>query len=314
MTSSDRATEKFAPWLSTAVFAYGLLMVSSLAWSGNIVLVRAIHEDIPPIGLMFWRCLITVVVLAPVFLPHWRRDLPRLLAQWRLIALLGVLQFVGGQTLLYVALQTTTAVNVGLLNATEPAMTAIVAWVLLVERVNRWQSFGIVLTLIGVATIILRGDVGTLFGLELVAGDLIVQLAMLSWAVYTVLVRRVPADIHPFVLLFAMSIPASLALLPFYALEMAWTGRYVEPTMGTAYVVVYLILLGTIVGLALQNMGIKRIGPARASSFTNLIPVFTAILGVVLLGEPFFEYHLAGIVLVFAGVAIVNRMRRRDDG
>ena len=314
MSSIKPGYEKFAPWLSAAIFAYVLLVVSSLAWSGNIVLVRAVHEDIPPVGLMFWRCLITVLVLAPVFIPNWRRDLPLLLQHWRLIALLGVLQFVGGQTLLYVALQTTTAVNVGLLNATEPALTAIVAWLLLVERVNRWQSFGIALTLIGVATIILRGDVGTLVELEFVAGDLIVQLAMLSWAVYTVLVRRVPTGIHPFVLLFAMSIPASLFLLPFYALEMTWTGRYVEPTIGTAAVVVYLILLGTIVGLALQNMGIKRIGPARASSFTNLIPVFTAVLGVVLLGEPFVGYHLAGTVLVFSGVAIVNRMRRRDDG
>ncbi len=304
------ASESFAPWLSTTVFAYALLIVATLAWSGNIVLVRAIHEDVPPIGLMFWRTLFTILILLPMFLSH-RDQLPLLLAQWRLIAALGVLQFVGGQGLLYVALQTTTAVNVGLLNATEPALTAIVAGLLLVERINRWQWFGIVLTLIGVAAIVLKGNVGALIGLELAAGDLIVQGAMLSWALYTVLFRRLARGIHPFVLLFAMSIAALPVLAPFYAVEMLVLERYVEPNAQTGIVIAYLIFFGTIVGVAFSNMAIARIGPSRASSFTNLIPVFTAGLGVVLLDEAFLGYHLVGTVLVFAGVAIVNRLRHR---
>ena len=312
MISSDRTTEKFAPWLSTAVFAYVLLVIANLAWSGNIVLVRAVHEDIPPIGLMFWRSLFTVVILVPVFVPKWRSHLPLLLENWRLIAALGVLQFVGGQGLLYIALQTTTAVNAGLLNATEPALTALVAWVLLVERVNRWQSLGIVLTLIGVAIIILKGDIGALVGLEFVTGDLIVQAAMLCWACYMVLFRRLRAGINPFVVLFAMSISASIALLPLYIIEMLWFERYVVANLETGVVIIYLIFFGTLIGVAFSNMAIGRIGPSRASSFTNLIPVFTAALGVVLLDEAFLGYHLAGTVLVFSGVAIVNRMRRRD--
>tara|TARA_B100000686_G_C16764102_1_gene960645 strand:- start:1351 stop:2286 length:936 start_codon:yes stop_codon:yes gene_type:complete len=307
----ESTTESFAPWLSTAVFAYALLMVANLAWSGNIVLVRAMHEDIPPIGLMFWRTLLTVLLLAPVFLVHRREQMPLLTEQWLLITLLGVLQFVGGQALLYVALQTTTAVNAGLLNATEPALTAIVAWILLVERINRWQWIGIALTLVGVAAIVLKGDISALGSVGLVTGDLLVQLAMLSWALYTVLFRRLARGIHPFVLLFAMSISACLALLPFYVIEMLWFDRYVEPNIETLLVVSYLLFFGTIIGVAFSNMAIARIGPSRASSFTNLIPVFTAALGVVLLDEEFLGYHLVGTVLVFAGVAIVNRLRHR---
>ena len=311
MTQPDSATESFAPWLSTAVFAYALLIVANLAWSGNIVMVRATHADIPPIGLMFWRTLLTVLLLSPVFLAHRREQLPLLTEQWQLIAFLGVLQFVGGQALLYVALQTTTAVNVGLLNATEPALTAIVAWILLVERINRWQWLGIALTLIGVAAIVLKGDISALGSVGLVTGDLLVQLAMLSWALYTVLFRRLAPEIRPFVLLFAMSISACLALLPFYVIEMLLFDRHVEPNVETAVVVAYLLFFGTIIGVAFSNMAIARIGPSRASSFTNLIPVFTAALGVVLLDEVFLGYHLVGTVLVFAGVAIVNRLRHR---
>ena len=311
MTRPGSATESFAPWLSTAVFAYVLLVVANLAWSGNIVLVRALHQDIPPIGLMFWRTVVTILVLAPLFLARRRDQLPLLRAQWRLIALLGVLQFAGGQALLYVALQTTTAVNAGLLNATEPALTAIVAWLLLVERINRWQWLGIALTLLGVAVIVLRGEIGGLAGLELVAGDLIVQAAMLCWALYMVLFRRLAPGIHPFVLLFAMSIPAALTLAPFYAVEMLWFERHIELNAQTGIVIAYLIFFGTIVGVAFSNMAIARIGPSRASSFTNLIPVFTAMLGVALLGEAFLGHHLVGTVLVFAGVAIVNRLRHR---
>ena len=311
MTRPGPATESFAPWLGTAVFAYGLLVVANLAWSGNIVLVRALHQDIPPIGLMFWRTVVTVLVLAPLFLARRRDQLPLLRAQWRLIALLGVLQFAGGQALLYVALQTTTAVNAGLLNATEPALTAIVAWLLLVERINRWQWLGIALTLVGVAVIVLKGEIGGLAGLELVAGDFIVQAAMLCWAVYMVLFRRVAPGIHPFVLLFAMSVPAALALAPFYAVEVLWFERHIELNAQTGIVVAYLIFFGTLVGVAFSNMAIARIGPSRASSFTNLIPVFTAMLGVALLGEAFLGHHFVGTVLVFAGVAIVNRLRHR---
>ena len=99
--------------------------------------------------------------------------------------------------------------------------------------------------------------------------------------------------------------------MPFYVIEMLWFDRHVEPNVETAVVVAYLLFFGTIIGVAFSNMAIARIGPSRASSFTNLIPVFTAALGVVLLDEVFLGYHLVGTVLVFAGVAIVNRLRHR---
>ena len=297
---------------NTVLAAYLLLGIAALCWSGNTIVVRAVHAEIPPFGLAFWRSILTILVLFPFFLPRWRQQLPILRGHWKLVIVLGLTQFVGGQAFMFLALQTTTAVNAGLLNATEPIMTVLVAWLLIGERFNRWQGLGIMMALTGVVIIVLRGDLERLLVLRFVPGDLWIQLSMLNWAVYAVLLKKwAPAGLHPFVLLFAMPIPACVTLLPLYVAEMTFTGRMIDLSWGTAAVVAYLTLFGTVIGVVFSNVGIARIGPSRAASFNYLIPVFTAVLAVVLLGERFQNYHFGAIVLVFSGVWLANRAHRR---
>jgi drug/metabolite transporter (DMT)-like permease len=289
--------------------AYALLIAAGLAWSGNVIVVRAVHDFAPPFAVSFWRCVLTILVLLPFVWRPFRAQWPTVRAAWRLILAFGVLQFVTGQALLYLALDTTTAVNAGLLNVTQPAITAIVAWFVIRDRLSRWQIGGIAAALVGVVVIVLRGELATLSTLSFVIGDLWVELALLSWSLYSIILKRSALKLGPFVLLWASCVPAGFLLFPLWLIEMAWAGRTMALTWETTGIVAYVGFFGTIVGMAAWNEGNLKIGPSRAASFLYLIPVFTVVLAVIVLGEAFEVYHLIGMVLVFGGVALANRLR-----
>lgn len=270
--------------------------------------MRAVHEAVPPLGLAFWRSVVTA--LAPLIAWRWRRDGRLILTHWRLIAVIGVLQYVAGQALMYVALQTTTSVNAGLLNATQPAMIVLVAWAMAGERLSARQLGGIALALAGVIVIVLRGEWRTLVALDFVVGDLLVVLALLAWSFYAALVRRLPPALHPLSLIAAASVAAALALAPIYAVDRFVTaGPPMTFSGAPALVLVYVALVAGVIGVAAWNGGIARIGAGRASSFLYLIPVLTSVFGVALLAESFRAYHAIGVALVFVGVWIANRTR-----
>jgi drug/metabolite transporter (DMT)-like permease len=304
------ATDAATPAGARAWAAYTLLAAAMAAWSGNITLVRAVHETVPPLGLAFWRSVVTAVVLLPLVAWRWRQDGPPLLRHWRLIAAIGILQYVAGQALMYVALQTTTSVNAGLLNATQPAMIVLVAWAIAGERLSARQLGGIGLALVGVVVIVLRGEWRTLVALDFVVGDLLVVLALLAWSFYSALVRRLPPTLHPLSMIAAASVAAVVGLAPIYAADRLYAaGPPMTFSGAPGLVLAYVALVAGVFGVAAWNGGIARIGASRASSFLYLIPVMTSVFGVVLLAEAFHAYHAVGVALVFAGVWITNRTR-----
>ncbi len=302
-TASSGASDQQTDWT-----AFALLVMTGLCWSGNTVFVRALHESIAPAGVSFWRTILTVLVLLPFVYGKLRAQFGILRGHWRLIFMIGFAQFSAGQAMLYLGLQTTTAVNAGLILGAQPALTVILAWLMIGERLRPLQWFGVVVALVGVGTIILRGDLVSLRGFEFVIGDIWVGVAVIGWSIYAPFVRRLPREIDPFVLITATTFCGGIGLIPFYLGEVYWLGVTTEATWETLDIICYIALFGTIVGVVGWNIGIARIGPSRASTFLYLIPVFTVALGVGALGEAFHIYHVVGMVLVFVGVAITNRV------
>ena len=172
------------------------------------------------------------------------------------------------------------------------------------------QGLGILIAVIGALAIITRGSLTTLLDLDLVVGDLWIQLATISWASYAILVKRAPPELNPFVLFVAMTAGALVVLTPIYVGEMVVTGRTVPFDLVTLVTVLYIAGPGSILALVFLNTGIKYIGPGRAGAFFYLVPVFTALLAIGLLGETFQAYHLIAIAFVFTGVYIASRSRR----
>jgi drug/metabolite transporter (DMT)-like permease len=301
-TTSGGASGNQTDWT-----AFALLVMTGLCWSGNTVFVRALHESIAPAGVSFWRTVLTVLVLLPFVFGKLRAQFGVLRSHWRLIFMIGFAQFAVGQAMLYLGLQTTTAVNAGLILGVQPALTVILAWLMVGERLRPIQSVGVVLALVGVSAIILRGDLGSLHGFEFVIGDIWVGVAVIGWSIYAPFVRRLPREIDPFVLVTATTFCGGIGLVPFYAGEVYWLGIHTEATWETFAIICYIALFGTILGVVGWNIGIARIGPSRASTFLYLIPVFTVVLGVTALGETLHMYQVVGMVLVLAGVTITNR-------
>ena len=172
---------------------YAALVLTALLWSSNFVIGRAIRHDVSPVTLNFLRWAIALAVLLPITLPDLRAHRAVLLQRWKLIAMLGLTGIAAFQTLGYVALTMTTALNTILLLSLAPLAIVLLSWAALGERVTRNQALGLVASLGGASVLILHGDVKTLTDLRFNAGDLWMLLAVAIWALYSVLLRRRPA-------------------------------------------------------------------------------------------------------------------------
>ena len=290
-------------------WAYLLLSIAVLMWSGNFILGRAVHAEIPPVGLAFWRWVAAAAILAPFAAPAAFRH-SALRAEWRLLLVLALFGVVAFNTLVYVGLQTTTAVNGALVNATMPALIVVTGLLLFRDTVSLAQAVGIALSFVGVATIIFRADIALVRALQFTAGDVIVLAATACYAVYVVLWPRRPARLDPYGTLLVLFVAGAAILAPFYAWESLVAGRTVPLTWTAAGAVLYVAAGASVLAWICYNRGIELVGPGQAGMFINLNPVFASILAVILLGEPFRVYHAAGMALVFAGIWLATRAGR----
>ena len=286
---------------------YALLTLAMLLYGSFFVVGRAVYAEFPPVALSFWRSLISCLLLIPFVWAPLRKEYRVLRQHWKVVLALGVSQSVVGQTLMFWGLHTTTAINAALISSLLPAATVVLAVIMIGERVNRLQQLGIAVAFLGGVITIVRGDPNLLLDFQLVSGDMLALVATLSWAVYSVLVKRAPVGLNPFVLLFGLTAPGAVSLLPFYAIEGIVRGGYAMPSLAAIGGLIYLVVFAGIIALVLVNVGIARLGPSRAGAFFYLMPVFTALIAVLGLGEVLRFYHVAGLALVIGGIVFVGR-------
>jgi drug/metabolite transporter (DMT)-like permease len=285
--------------------AYVLLAMCSLFWSGNVLTARALHADVPPFALSFWRWTIAFVLIAPFAMPELVRRRGDILRAWRSLVPAGVLGMGAYSSLVYLGLQTTTATNTALVNATIPVMIGGLTAVVYGQRLAPLQWVGVVLSAAGVVTIVVQGDLRALAALRVNVGDLWVLVAVSGFVVYTVCVRRSANSLSALGYLAVMIGVASLSTLPFYLFEMAHGAR-VQLTHATLAGMAYVATLPSLFAYFFWNRGVDAVGPARAGVFLYLMPVFTTGLAITFLGERLLAYHLAGIVLIVAGIGLTT--------
>ena len=295
-------------WKSSFPFdpTYAALTLTALLWSTNFIIGRAVRDDVSPTALNFLRWAIALLILVPITLRDLQAHRATLMRHWKLIALLGFTGIAAFQTLGYVALTTTTALNTILLLALAPLAIVAVSWLALGERVTRVQTLGLGISLVGAAVLILHGDPATLAEMRFNAGDLWMLLAVVLWAVYSVLLRRRPAEVPPLAL-HTMSVAAgTLWMLPAFGWQ-AMHGSALPSSLAVWMAVGFIAVFSSALAHGLWVRGVAKIGPNRAGVFIHLIPVFGAVLAITFLGEELAAYHAAGAALALCGIVLTSR-------
>jgi drug/metabolite transporter (DMT)-like permease len=279
--------------------AYAALTLTAFFLACNHIIGRAVHTEIPPVGLSFWRWVVGALILFP-FVVGSGKSLRSILGHWPVFMLLGCFM-IGSTTLVLLSLTMTSAINVSLINALQPTLTVLFAGIFMNEKLGGRRMLGVTLGFAGVAIMLSRGDPVSLLRLDFQPGDLLAILAMCGFSGYALNLKRLPQGLNGAQALFGITVAGTLLLLPFYGYE-TLVYRSVPVTPGSIGAILALALLVSVFGNLLWNAGNRAIGPARASIFINLIPVFGIALAVSFLGEQLYLFHLAGGVLVALGL------------
>jgi drug/metabolite transporter (DMT)-like permease len=282
-----------------------LLTLTALFWAGNIVLGRYVSGHLPPVTLSCVRWVGAFLLLLPFAWPHLRRDWPALRAHLPLMLTLAATGFAANNALSYWGLQYTQALNALLIQSSTPLFVALWALILFRVRLTGAQLLGIATSLIGVFTIILRGDIATLATVQFNIGDVMFAAALLVFGLYSALMLRRPVT-HPLSLIVFTTGCGAMMLLPPSLIEYSYGVRlsFDALTMAT---LAYVVIFPSALAYLFFNRGIALLGPNRAAPFSHLVPVFGSAMAIIFLGEQPQLFHLVGYALVLSGVIVASR-------
>jgi len=291
-----------------------LMSLPPLMWAGNAVVGRTLVGSVAPMALNALRWWIALVLLLPL---GWRvlRRPHDIAARWKHLALLGLLGVGSYNALQYLALQTSTPINVTLIASSSPVWVLLFGALFYGEKVKALQWAGAVLSLSGVGLVLSRGSLDTLLHIRFVAGDLYILLAIALWALYSWQLARPPQAMRgaarppwnwaEFLLAQVVfgALWASLAAAAeaqFAPLPIAWSA-------GLIAALLYIAVGPSLVAYRCWGLGVAEAGPAAAAFFSNLTPVFAALLSAGLLGELAQWYHALAFGLIVAGIVVSSR-------
>lgn len=284
--------------------AWALLVAANLFWAGNIVLGRGLAGYIPPITLAYWRWTGAFIVAVGFAWPRLKADLPVMLRHWRMMLVLSATGIASYNTMSYIGLTSTTALNVLLLQSASPLIIIVWAYMLFREAPTLRQTLGVLVSLAGVGAIAAHGSLQALFRLQLNRGDLWVLGALVISGFYVVMLRKRPA-VYPLSFLVAAMGIGSVLMLPFMLGEVA-SGARIGGGVPSYLAIAYIAVLPSFIAYLFFNRGIELIGSGPAGQSMHLMPLFGSILAVAFLGETFHTYHAVGIGLIGAGILLAS--------
>lgn len=299
-------TKPKTPWLP-----YLLLTLTVLFWSGNFILGRGIRDMIPPVSLNFWRWVGALIILLPFAAGRITNQKALVQQHWKLLALMSIPAITIFNAFIYLALQTTTATNTALVNAMIPVFIGLISWMVFGDAMRPRQILGIFISLIGLLFIVSRGQLSTFSQMGYSGGDLWTLGAGLSWATYSVMLRRRPPGMDPLVFLTALVAFGLLFMLPFYLWELFTRGGF-GLSLPAVLSITYVCIFPSVLSFIFWNSGVAVVGANRAGIFIHLMPVFSILLAFIFLNEQPRLYHFSGMLLIFTGIAMTTLPAKTD--
>ena len=287
--------------------AYTLLVLASLCWSGNFIVGKfATLFEIPPLTLNTFRWISVWLILIPFPFKEIYKNLAYIKKNLLAIAFMGVITISTFNSVVYFALNYTQVINAVLVLAIIPAVTIVLSALMKVEKSNIFQIFGLILSIIGVGSIISNGDIQRVVSLSFNNGDLWMLVCVLSWALYSTLLKKNKFKLSQFSLIQIMVSVGVIFLIPQYFYEQS-IGLELNFNKAFFLILFYVVVFPAIVAYYCWQKGIEIIGPNRATMFIQLMPLFSAVMAIIIFKEKFELYHFVGATFIVSGIYLSNK-------
>jgi drug/metabolite transporter (DMT)-like permease len=294
-----------------ATVAY--LLTATALWAGNAIAGRLLVGSVSPITLSTARWGLAALLLLPF---GWRVFKPGS-ALWhnkQRFLVLGLFGVGSYNVLLYLALQSSSAINVTLIGASMPIWMLLIGAIFYQTKPNLLQLLGAIVSLFGVAIVLTRGDLSTLISMQMVIGDLLIMLATILWAFYSWMLSRPGSSSErewPWADFLLAQVVIGLVWTGFFdGFEIATGHAYLDLNLWTASLILFVAVGPSLIAYRCWGLGVSGAGPTVAAFFANFIPLFTAILSAAMLGEPPQLFHGVAFTLIVAGIWISSKQGR----
>mgnify|MGYP001465721679 FL=1 len=287
--------------------AYLLLILTTLFWSGNFIVGKAASMfDIPPFSLNFYRWLFAGIILLPFTFKEIINKKNYIFDNIGFFIILGITSITIFNSAVYYSLYYMQVISGVLMISTIPVWIMFISFILGIEQTNKFQIFGVILSLLGVLFIITKSDLNVIKNLAFNRGDLIMAVGMIAWALYSALLKKKTYKISQITLLEVVIICGLVFLIPIYILEMNFGNHIV---LGKPFILTlsYVVIFPGLASFFFWIKGIGIIGANRAGVFLHLMPVFGSIMAIILFDEKFMIYHLLGAIFIIAGITLSNK-------
>ncbi len=290
--------------------AYLFLTLAALFWSGNFIVGKAASTfEIPPFSLNFYRWFFAFLILFPFTYKEVINKKNYVFENLGLFIILGITSITIFNSIVYYSLYYTQVISGILMISTIPVWILFFASFLKIEKTNLFQILGVILSLTGVLFIVTKADIQLIKELEFNKGDLSMVIGMLSWAIYSALLRKKTHPISQLALLEIIIICGFIFLVPIYFIEMSFGNKIV---LGLPFILTlgYVVLFPGIFAFLFWIKGIDIIGANRSGVFLHLMTIFGALMAIIILGEKFMFYHFLGAIFIIAGITLSNKSKK----
>ncbi len=287
--------------------AYFLLILTTIFWSGNFIVGKAASiYEIPPFSLNFYRWFFAGLILMPFTIKELINKKNYIFSNLGFFIILGITSITIFNSIVYYSLYYTQVISGVLMISTIPVWIIFISSMLKIEKTNIFQIIGVALSLTGVIFIITKADIDLIKNLDFNKGDLTMVIAMFSWALYSSLLKKKKYEISQITLLQVVIITGLIFLIPIYFIEMSM-GNLIKLGKPFYLTLSYVVLFPGLASFFFWIKGIGIIGANRAGAFLHLMPIFGAIMAMVIFDEKFMFYHFLGAIFIIAGITLSNK-------
>ena len=287
--------------------AYLFLVLATLCWSGNFIVGKfATLYEIPPLTLNVFRWISVWFILVPFTYKEIFENLPYIKKNWLVISFMGVITISTFNSVVYFALNYTQVINAVLMLAAIPAATIVLSSLMKIEETNIFQLLGLVLSIIGIGSIISNGNIQKIIDLDINKGEICMLVCVITWSLYSTLLKKNNFKFSQFTLIQLMVSVGILFLIPQFFYEKS-IGLELNFNKNFYLILIYVAIFPAIAAYYFWQKGVAIIGPNRASMFIQLMPLFSAIMAIIFFEEIFELYHFVGAIFILSGIYLSNK-------